>query len=72
MKGLYKNDNGQLLYAANVVYYPDGTQLIVADYEGNNSEIQDGWYWFETRQEALDYFGITEPIVDNFFSSTEN
>jgi hypothetical protein len=32
------------------------------DYYLNASEKQEGhgWLWFETRQEALDYFGITE------------
>jgi hypothetical protein len=40
------------------------TQVEVSapDYYLNASEKQEGhgWLWFETRQEALDYFGITE------------
>jgi hypothetical protein len=54
MQGLYKNDEGTLMYAQVEVSAPD--------YYLNASEKQEGhgWLWFETRQEALDYFGITE------------
>jgi hypothetical protein len=54
MQGLYKNDEGILMYAQYEVSAPD--------YYLNASEKQEGhgWLWFETRQEALDYFGITE------------
>jgi hypothetical protein len=58
-KGLYKNDNC-LMYAQLSVNYPNGTILNVSDYEGHEGEIYDGWRWFDSRQQALDFFGITE------------
>ena len=59
-KGLYKNDNGTLLFAEISVSYPDGMTLTAADYQGQQGEIHDGWYWFDSRRAALDHFGITE------------
>ena len=53
-KGLYKNDNGTLLYAAVEVTAPDYHLSAELKEEGY------GWLWFETRQEALEYYGITE------------
>ena len=53
-KGLYKNDNGTLLYAAVEVTATDYHLSAELKEEGH------GWKWFDTRQEALDHFGITE------------
>jgi len=62
MKGLYKND-GNLMYAEISVNYPNGKVLTVSDYEGREGEIYDGWYWFNSRDAACEYFGIIEPDV---------
>lgn len=53
-KGLYKNDNGTLLYAA--------VEVTATDYHLSAEHKEEGysWHWFDTRQEALEYYGITE------------
>jgi hypothetical protein len=62
-KGLYKYD-GELMFAELRVSYPNGTTLTVVDYEGTDGEVYDGWYWFDTRQAACDYFGV-ENFIQN-------
>lgn len=62
-KGLYKYD-GELMFAELMVSYPNGTTLTVADYEGTDGEVYDGWYWFDTRQAACDFFGV-ENFIQN-------
>lgn len=58
-KGLYKYD-GELMFAELRVSYPNGTTLNVADYNGVEGEVYDGWYWFDSREEALSALGVTE------------
>jgi hypothetical protein len=58
--GLYKNDNGSLLYAEIAIYYPDGTIIYVKDYENSDKEYN-GWRWFSTREEAYSFFGVEIP-----------
>lgn len=59
-KGLYKRiSDKEISFGMNKVASPTYT-LIVADYENYEGEIQDGWYWFNTRQEALSFLGVTE------------
>lgn len=61
MKGLYKKiSDNELGYAANSIHYPDNTVIIVSEYENQQGEIIDGWYWFNTRQEALSALDVTE------------
>lgn len=55
-KGLYKNDNGTLLFAEVEVTAPDHHLSAELKEEGY------GWKWFATRQEALEYYGITEDV----------
>ena len=62
MKGLYKYD-GELFYAENSVNYPNGTTLNVLDYEGHEGEIYDGWYWFDSREEAKAALGVSDPAL---------
>ena len=53
-KGLYKNESGTLLFAEVEVTAPD-------DYlSAANKEEGYGWKWFASREEALEYYGITE------------
>lgn len=63
-KGLYKYD-GELMFAELRVSYPNGTTLTVADYEGTDGEVYDGWHWFDTRQAACDYFGVENFILND-------
>jgi hypothetical protein len=64
MKGLYKNENGQLMMAANAIHYPDGTVIQVKEHieKPEATEIKDEWRVFYTREAALKYFGIDETI----------
>lgn len=59
----YKNDNGSLLIGENFVYSPIVT-LKVED-KDNFTYPQDGWYWFDTEDEANMFFGIKKEIVPN-------
>jgi hypothetical protein len=58
--GFYKIDDNDIFYwAPNMVRAPDysldrETKDII-EYPYN------GWYWFESRQEALDFFNVEEP-----------
>ena len=52
----YKLDGD--LIEANEVTSRD-YELITAEHEGYEYPT-DGWSWFDTRQEALDFFGIKE------------
>ena len=60
-KGLYKSDSG-LVFAQIKVSYPDGTEVVAAEHNGEQGEIYDGWYWFDSREAACEYFGIVEPM----------
>ncbi|MPM24666.1 hypothetical protein SDC9_71149 [bioreactor metagenome] len=61
-KGLYKKVNeSEMIFAKNEINYPDGTNIQVADYVAATSEIYDGWYWFNTRDEAKVALGVTDP-----------
>lgn len=56
-QGFYKND-GTLLYGPNFVLN-DNYELRKETKDDYTYPV-DGWYWFDTRQEALDFFGIVE------------
>lgn len=65
--GFYKNNNnGELLHAPNFVYGPSfelTREAKMAGDEGKGKVMRlpvDGWYWFDSRQEALDFFGLIE------------
>lgn len=62
---LYKAENNTLMYAESKVSYPDGVTLIVADYENVDGEIYDGWFWFNTSDEAKAALGVTDPEILN-------
>ena len=52
----YKEDNGSLLVGDNFVYSPIVT--LKAENKDNFTYPQDGWYWFNTEDEANTFFGI--------------
>lgn len=56
--GFYKDHDGKLLFAPNFVYNKN-YELLRENKDGYDYPV-DGWHWFETRQAALDAFGITE------------
>ena len=52
----YKEDNGSLLIGEKFVYSPVVT--LKAEEKDNFTYPQDGWYWFDTEEEAYSFFGI--------------
>ena len=60
--GFYKLDGDQLLYGPNFV--------INANYElkrENKDQYTypvDGWYWFDTEQQARQYWNLPEPTIE--------
>lgn len=59
----YKEDNGSLLIGENFVYSP--TVTLKAEEKDNFTYPQDGWYWFDTEEEAYSFFGLEREIVPN-------
>lgn len=52
----YKEDNGSLLIGENFVYSP--TVTLKTEDKDNFTYPQDGWYWFDTEDEAYSFFGL--------------
>ena len=70
-KGFYKYDNGELLHAPNFVYNKNYTLLKekkLSEEKDKNVYPVDGWHWFDTRQEALDFFDLTEQGSEQSFA----
>lgn len=58
--GFYKYET-ELFYAPNYVECTE-YKLTVADKDSYTLPI-DGWYYFETQQQAKDYFGIVDEVI---------
>lgn len=59
--GFYRIDqDGIFHHAPNYVKAPTYT-LLRAEKDTYSYPTEGGWYWFETRQAALDFFGIQDP-----------
>lgn len=54
--GFYKHIQGRLLYGPNFVLNADYT-LERSTHETHTYPV-DGWYWFETEEEAKTFFGV--------------
>lgn len=54
----YSYDN-QLMEAPNFVIFPDGTELFSVNKDKYTYPVY-GWYWFDTIEEAKQFFGVTE------------
>jgi len=61
--GFYKNDNGVLLYGANFVV--NKNYELYREQHDLYSLPVDGWYWFNTEDEAREYFNIKKEDVNN-------
>lgn len=57
----YKEDNGTLLVGENFVYSPIIT--LTKETKNNFTYPQDGWYWFNTEDEANIFFGLNKENV---------
>ena len=62
--GFYKSD---LTYASNWVIAP-GFELLRSAKDSYTYPVE-GWYWFDSLEQACGYFGV--PIPDNFNQGTE-
>jgi hypothetical protein len=58
--GFYKRDNETLLQAPNFVHAPNYS--LTAENHAEHTYPVDGWYWFDTLDEAMVEF-ITQPDV---------
>lgn len=60
--GFYKLDGDQLLYGPNFVYGPAFTLL--RENKDQYTYPVDGWYWFDTEQQAREYWNLPEPTIE--------
>jgi hypothetical protein len=56
--GFYAYFDNYLQYSNNAVYFPDGTVLVETLHDTYTYPIN-GWYYFQFREEAELFFGIT-------------
>ncbi len=54
--GFYKNDDGILLYGPNFVLNKD--YELRKETKDEHTYPVDGWYWFDTEEEARAYFEL--------------
>lgn len=54
--GFYKYQDEQLFYAPN--YVEGQGYVLIADYRDQHEYPIDGWYWFESEEEANQFFNI--------------
>jgi hypothetical protein len=77
----YKRENEQLLTAPNFVY--SDTVSLEADSHDQHSYPVDGWYWFDTLDQALAFFAASNDeitmrqcrlalLANNLLSTVEN
>jgi hypothetical protein len=57
--GFYKYQDGQLFHGPN--YVESKAYSLHRENRENLSLPVDGWHWFDSREEALAYFGIADP-----------
>jgi len=54
--GFYKNDDGYVLYGPNFVL--NANYELYRETKDNQTYPTDGWYWFDSVEEAYAFFGI--------------
>ena len=57
--GFYKNDDGYVLHGPTVV--SNTSYVLVDDFKDTYTYPVDGWYWFDSKEEAYAFFGIELP-----------
>lgn len=70
MAKFYKNDNG-VLQESEQVFFQDGTCLLISEYESYSYPIN-GWYYFNTEEEAGTFFNINLPTIDSLNKYANN
>lgn len=59
--GFYKYEEPSLLYGPNFVL--DANFELRKETKNNHEYPIDGWYWFDSREEALEFFNVTDEEV---------
>ncbi len=57
--GFYKNDDGFVLYGPNFVL--NANYELRKETKTEHTYPTDGWYWFDSVEEAYTFFGLTLP-----------
>jgi len=57
--GFYKNDNGEVLFGPN--YVVSLNYNLFKEQKDEHTYPIDGWYWFDSIEEAYSFFGIELP-----------
>ncbi len=57
--GFYKKDNEQILEGENCIFTPNIS--MTKETKDDFTYPIEGWYWFDTKEEAYGFFGV---IVD--------
>ena len=65
--GFYKYESNNLLHGPNFVYNEGYTLLReeVEEYKATDTLPVDGWYWFDTIEDAHAFFNIPLPEGEN-------
>lgn len=68
MSGFYKSEDGILIYAPNFVACPEFSLL--RDKKDLYEYPVDGWYWFDSDEEAYTVLGIPRPDAKSSSATT--
>jgi hypothetical protein len=55
-KGFYKKQNDELLYAPTII--ESSNYVLLAQDKDSYEYPIDDWYWFESDEDAIEYFGV--------------
>lgn len=58
MANFFKNDTEHGLLESNQVFFSDGTEPLILVHKDEYTLPIDGWYYFESEEEARVYFGL--------------
>ena len=61
-KGFYKNDDGMVLHGPTMV--SNTNYVLNDDLKDTYTYPVDGWYWFDSVEEAYLFFGLELPIEE--------
>ena len=59
--GFYKNEDGNVMHGPNFVL--NMNYELRKETKNKHTYPVDGWFWFNSDQEAYDFFGIELPVV---------
>lgn len=59
--GFYRNDQGFLSYGKN--YVMSGYYNLLREQKDEYTYPVNGWYWFDSEDQAREYFNLPKPIM---------